>query len=136
MRRRLCVGVLAVGLAAMLVLPEDTLGHAGKRDWYEADDGCFIVSNSHHGFSKESAVVQSQEGLEKFFEEWRRDRHWSKATMRIEGAKATPRPSLRSGVAEEMILKPDVVTERSYTKCWEGVIWPYVCTSDAKVCRR
>ncbi|MGI9383915.1 MAG: hypothetical protein ACR2PO_12245 [Methyloligellaceae bacterium] len=81
-------------------------------------------------------MVQSQEGLEKLFVEWRRDRHWSKASMRIKAAKATPKPSLRSAVAEETILKPDVVTKTSYTQCWEGVIWPYVCTSGAKVCRK
>ena len=31
-------------------------------------------------------------------------------------------------------LKPDVVTAKSYTVCWKGVVSKVVCTSGAKVC--
>lgn len=136
MSRALHVSGLALGLAAVMVSPQAVFSHDGKRDWYEAGDSCFIISNSHHGFTKESAATKSQQGLETLVVEFRRDRHWSKARMRIEAAKATPKPSLRSAVAEDAILKPDLTTKTSYTQCWEGVIWPYVCTSGAKVCRK
>jgi hypothetical protein len=42
--------------------------------------------------------------------------------------------SVRPVVPERVILKPDVVTARTYTICFTGVVVPYVCTSGSAVC--
>jgi hypothetical protein len=34
-------------------------------------------------------------------------------------------------VSENMMYHPDIVTEKSYTVCWQGVVSTYVCTSGA-----
>jgi len=33
-----------------------------------------------------------------------------------------------------MMYHPDIVNEKSYTVCWQGVVSTYVCTSGAQIC--
>ena len=40
--------------------------------------------------------------------------------------KAKPQPYWRDSVSAELYLKPDVVTAKSYTVCWKGVVSPVV----------
>lgn len=110
--------------------------HDGAVDWHADGKDCYIVSNSHHGFTVESAREQSQAGLPILIEELRRDFFWSKVRMKVTAAKAKPNPSLRSEVPEDKFVRPDVETETSYTQCWTGVIWPYVCSAGARICKK
>lgn len=134
MRKLVGWGVLSAALALMAAT--GAVAHDGAVDWQPAGKDCYIVSNSHHGFTPESAREQSQKGLPILIEELRRDFFWSKARMKVTAAKAKPNPSLRSTVPADAFVKPDVKTETSYTQCWTGVIWPYVCSAGAKICKK
>jgi hypothetical protein len=48
--------------------------------------------------------------------------------------RAEPQPYWRGRVSENMMYHPDIVTEKSYTVCLQGVVSTYVCTSGAQVC--
>ncbi len=51
--------------------------------------------------------------------------------------KVTPDPfwkAVRPVVTSDMLLKPDVVTSKTYAQCWKGVVVPYVCTAGAVAC--
>jgi len=45
-----------------------------------------------------------------------------------------PQTSLSFFISDYLYVKPDVVTGKSYTVSWHGVVSPVVCTSGAKVC--
>ncbi len=117
-------------------IPKSASAHDGAVDWQPDGKDCYIVSNSHHGFTAKSAREQSQAGLPILIEELRRDFFWSKVRMKVTAAKAKPNPSLRSEVPEDKFVKPDVETKTSYTQCWTGVIWPYVCSAGARICKK
>jgi hypothetical protein len=60
---------------------------------------------------------------------------WRYVTLRAR--KVTPDPfwkSVRPVVTRDMLLKPDIVTAKTYSQCWEGVVVPYVCTAGAVAC--
>jgi hypothetical protein len=54
--------------------------------------------------------------------------------VRINAMQAKPMPYWRDQATADLYLKPDVVTPKSYTVCWKGVVSKVVCTSGAKVC--
>jgi len=41
---------------------------------------------------------------------------------------AKAQPYRRDAVSADLFVKPDVVTARSCTVCWHGVVSPVVCT--------
>jgi hypothetical protein len=55
-------------------------------------------------------------------------------TVSVTPMRPKPEPYWRSGVSNDLFLKPDIVTSQTYTICWKGVVSPVVCTSGAKVC--
>jgi hypothetical protein len=97
-----------------------------------AQAGCVGLSGTADGFDRQTAVSRSQSALAgaiNDFKAQKRIHHVSISAMR-----AKPQPYWRDSVSANLYQKPDVVTSKSYTICWSGVISPSVCTSGAKVC--
>ena len=68
-------------------------------------------------------------------EEIRRRRGWKYVTLRPRKVKPDPFwKAVRPVVTPDMLLKPDVVTSKTYAQCWKGVVVPYVCTAGATAC--
>jgi len=55
-------------------------------------------------------------------------------SVSVTAMRAKPQPYWRDSVNPDLYQKPDVVTSKSHTICWTGVVSPTVCTSGAKVC--
>ena len=56
------------------------------------------------------------------------------AKLRISAQQVKPLPYWRDKVTDDLLLKPDIVTPKSHTVCWKGVVSHVVCTSGSKVC--
>jgi hypothetical protein len=121
MRSYLRVGALAV-MAAGLCLAQGAPAHAG----------CIGLSGTADGFDKETAVSRAQLALSDYVKEYKATKKLGAVT--ISAMRAQPQPYWRDSVSENMMYRPDIVTSKSYTICWTGVVSPYVCTSGAKVC--
>ena len=105
------------------------LGHS------PASAGCQLISATHSASSRVEALRMSQYLAARSAEETRRQRGWRYVTMRAR--KVAPDPfwkSVRPVVPRHALLKPDVVTARTYTTCFTGVVVPFVCTSGSTVC--
>jgi len=97
-----------------------------------AQAGCVGLSGTADGFDRQTAVSRAQNALATAivdFKAQKRIRSVSVSAMR-----AKPQPYWRDDVSPELYQKPDIVTSKSYTICWSGVVSPSVCTSGAKVC--
>jgi hypothetical protein len=119
MRRHLLgVTLIAAGLYVAQVAP--------------AWAGCVLLAGTADGFDKETAVDRAQLALDGFIDQYKSENHLDAVT--VSAMRAEPSPYWRSKVTENMMRGPDIVTEKSYTVCWQGVISTYVCTSGARVC--
>jgi hypothetical protein len=97
-----------------------------------AQAGCVGLSGTADGFDRRTAVSRAQNALATAisdFKTQKRIRYVSISAMRTK-----PQPYWRETVRSDLYQKPDVVTSKSYTVCWSGVVSPSVCTSGAKVC--
>jgi hypothetical protein len=121
MRSYLRVSALAV-IAAGLFLAQGATAHAG----------CVGLSGTADGFDKETAVSRAQLALSDYIKEYKAAKKLG--TVTVSPMQAQPEPYWRGSVSENMMYRPDIVTAKSYTVCWQGVISPYVCTSGAKAC--
>lgn len=126
----LCACLVVCGLATVLATPAE----ARRNVITPAGENCVVVSASHHGFSPQSALQSSQKELDQAVFVLKAEMNWRRVDMTPQQVR--PNPTLRSEVDPEIIIKPDIETDISYTQCWPGVIWPYVCTSGAKVCKQ
>jgi hypothetical protein len=54
--------------------------------------------------------------------------------VRISPMRPKPQPYWRSSVSPDLYQKPDVVTSKTHTVCWSGVVSPTVCSTGARVC--
>jgi hypothetical protein len=97
-----------------------------------AQAGCVGLSGTADGFDKETAVSRAQLALDQYVKEYRAQKKLGAVTL--SAMRAAPQPYWRSSVSENMFYKPDIVTAKSYTVCWQGVVSPFVCTSGAKAC--
>ena len=93
---------------------------------------CAVLAGTADGFDKETAVSRAQLALDDYIEEYKTENHIGTAT--VSAMRAEPQPYWRGRVTENMMYHPDIVTEKSYTVCWQGVVSTYVCTSGAQVC--
>ena len=119
------VAKLGVMIFAALTL----LGHS------PASAGCEVISATHSASSKGEALKMSQMLAARSAEETRRKRGWRYVTMRARKVKADPFwKAVRPVVPAHAVLRPDVVTARTYSTCFTGVVVPYVCTSGSTVC--
>jgi len=113
------VAVLAAGLWVALDAPAS----AG---------GCSKFIGTADGWDKGDAVSGSQAALAGAIAEFKTKNKGG--ALSVSAMRATPQPYWRESVSADLYVKPDVVTAKSYTVCWHGVVSPVVCTSGAKVC--
>ena len=121
MKSLLRVFVLPLGAAGLCVI-----------QGAPARAGCTGFSGTADGFDKETAVSRAQASLAEAVVEFKAQKKLGAVT--VSAMRAKPQPYWRDSVSKELFFKPDIVTSRSYTVCWSGVVSPYVCTSGAKVC--
>ena len=97
-----------------------------------AQAGCVGLNGTADGMNKQTAVARSQNALATAIQEY-------KASKRIRSVSVSPmrprpQPYWRSSVSADLYQKPDIVTSRSHTICWSGVVSPSVCSSGARIC--
>lgn len=100
-----------------------------------ANAGCELVKATNSAESKASAAKAANANALQTAEQIRQRRGWRYVTLRPK--KVTPDPfwkAVRPVVTPDMLLKPDVVTSKTYAQCWKGVVVPYVCTAGAMAC--
>ena len=97
-----------------------------------AQAGCVGLSGTADGFDKETAVSRAQRALDDYIEQYKAENNLGAVT--VTAMRAAPQPYWRGRVSENMMYHPDIVTAKSYTVCWQGVVSTYVCTSGAQVC--
>jgi len=119
MRSFLCVPVYALAIAGLCVAAAPA--NAG---------GCSKLVGTADGWDKSDALSGSQAALAGAVNDFKK----GKGPLTVTAMKAQPQPYWRDSVSAGLYVKPDVVTPKSYTVCWHGVISPVVCTSGAKVC--
>jgi hypothetical protein len=97
-----------------------------------ASAACVVLAGTADGFDKETAVSRAQLALDEYIKQYKTENHLGAVT--VKAMRAEPQPYWRGRVSENMMYHPDIVTEKSYTVCWQGVVSTYVCTSGAQVC--
>jgi hypothetical protein len=100
-----------------------------------ANAGCQLIKATNSAESKASAARAAYANAIDTANQVKRQRGWSYVTL--SPRKVTPDPfwkSVRPVVTQDMLLKPDVVTSKTYAQCWKGVVVPYVCTAGAIAC--
>jgi hypothetical protein len=98
----------------------------------EAYAGCVGLSGTADGVSKATAVSRSQNAVAEAINEYKAAKRLG--AIRVSPMRAKPQPYWRDSVSDNLYQKPDIVTSRSHTICWSGVVSPFVCTSGAKLC--
>jgi hypothetical protein len=93
---------------------------------------CSIIAATDDGWNLSDASTGAQEALKQAIAEWKTINKVD--TPSVTAVRPEPQPYWRSKVGSHLFLKPDIVTNESYTICWSGVVSPIVCTSGAKVC--
>ncbi|MEG6509139.1 hypothetical protein V6C03_09155 [Methyloligella sp. 2.7D] len=97
--------------------------------------GCELIRATNSASTPREAVIASQANAKEVAEATRKRRGWSYVTMRARKVKPDPFwKAVRPVVPPEILIKPDVVTSKTYTQCWPGVVVPYVCTSGSVAC--
>ena len=97
-----------------------------------ASANCTELAGTGDGWVKEDAVGAAQEGLAQAIYEF--GAKHKDAKLRISAQQVKPLPYWRDKVTDALLLKPDIVTPKSHTVCWKGVVSHVVCTSGSKVC--
>jgi hypothetical protein len=100
-----------------------------------ASAGCQLIRATHSADTPAEAVQAAQATAAETAEAMKHEHHWRYVTMRAK--KVTPDPfwkAVRPVVPKDILIKPDVVTAKTYTQCWPGVVVPYVCTAGAVAC--
>lgn len=97
-----------------------------------AQAACVVLAGTADGFDKATAVSRAQRSLEDYIQQYKAENHLGAVT--VKAMRAEPQPYWRGRVSENMMYHPDIVNEKSYTVCWQGVVSTYVCTSGAQVC--
>jgi hypothetical protein len=97
-----------------------------------AQAGCVGLSGTADGFDRQTAVARAQNALATAITDFKAQK--GIRSVSISAMRAKPQPYWRGDVSPNLYQKPDVVTSKSYTICWSGVVSPSVCTSGAKIC--
>lgn len=100
-----------------------------------ADAGCKVVKATNSASSKAAAARAAYQNAINTANQIKRQNGWSYVTMRPRRVKPDPFwKAVRPVVTPDMLLKPDVVTSKTYAQCWKGVVVPYVCTAGSTAC--
>jgi len=97
-----------------------------------AQAGCVGLSGTADGFDRQTAVSRAQNALATAIADFKAQK--GIRSVSISAMRAKPQPYWRGDVSPNLYQKPDIVTSKSYTVCWSGVVSPSVCTSGAKIC--
>lgn len=97
-----------------------------------AQAGCVGLSGTADGFDRKTAISRAQSALAGAIVDFKAQKHLRSVSVRAMRAK--PQPYWRDTVSANLYQKPDIVTSRSHTICWSGVVSPSVCTAGAKIC--
>ena len=76
-------------------------------------------------------MSRAQRSVEDYIQQYKTEHHLG--AVSVSAMRAEPQPYWRGRVSENMMYRPDIVTDKSYTVCWQGVVSTYVCTSGAQV---
>jgi hypothetical protein len=95
-----------------------------------SEAGCTKILGTADGWGKPDAVAGAQAALASAISEFRAKR----GAVSVSPSRPKPQPYWRSAVTSDLYFKPDVVTAKSHTVCWRGVVSPVVCTAGAAVC--
>ncbi len=99
-----------------------------------ASAGCDVISATHSADTRAEALKMSQILAAQSAQEVKRNKGWSYVTQTAYKVKPDPFwKAVRPVVPKDVILGK-VVTAKTYTTCFTGVVVPYVCTSGSKVC--
>jgi hypothetical protein len=110
-------------------------GSAGLALGYQpAMAGCDVISATHSADTQAEALRMSQILAAQSAQETRRKRGWSYVTMSAYKVKPDPFWKAVRPVVPKDVVTGKVVTAKTYSTCFTGVVVPYVCTSGAKVC--
>ena len=102
-----------------------------------AEAACQVINGTQDGRNKQRAVEKSRETLEEAIVAAKRKYGWKNISVTPVRVRATPLwKMVRTSVPKDAYLRPDVVSSRAYTVCWEGVYSPAVCSSGARICQR
>jgi len=96
---------------------------------------CQVISATHSALTKDGALESSQILAMQNALEIKQRNGWRFYTVRAR--RVTPDPfwkAVRPLVPAEAIVGRPIVTARTHTICWTGVVVPYVCTSGSLVC--
>jgi hypothetical protein len=100
-----------------------------------ASAGCQVIKATNSAESKAAAARAAYQNAINTANQIKGQRGWKYVTLRPRKVKPDPFwKAVRPVVTPDMLLKPDVVTSRTYAQCWEGVVVPYVCTAGAIAC--
>ena len=77
-------------------------------------------------------MSRAQLALDDYIKQYKAENHLGAVT--VSAMRVEPQPYWRGRVSENMMYQPDIVNEKSYTVCWQGVVSTYVCTSGSQVC--
>ena len=78
--------------------------------------GCNKLMGTADGWDKRDALSGAQAALAEAVAEFKK----GKGAVTVSAMKAKPQPYWRESVSAELYVKPDVVTAKSYTVCWNG----------------
>jgi hypothetical protein len=93
---------------------------------------CLGISGTADGFDFQTAIDRSASAVEESVGDLKakyKVHHVSLSPMKMK-----PEPYWRDSVPKDAYVKPDIVTSKTHTVCWHGVISPYVCTAGARAC--
>lgn len=96
---------------------------------------CEVVIGTGSGATKGEAVVTSRQAMEAEIPQRRSLYRWRGVSVRPH--RTRPHPFFKNReITPDIMVRPDVVSARAYTRCWTGVVAPFVCSSGASVCGR
>lgn len=101
-----------------------------------AEAACQLIRATASADSKANAAKASQALAAQTASDVRRKKGWRYVSMSARRVAGDPfwkavRPN---GVPPEARLKGDIITARTYTTCFTGVVVPFVCTSGSAIC--
>ena len=111
-------GILAVALSGHQVAAAD----------------CEVISATHSAETKGEALQMSRALAAKSADELRKKRGWRRISMSPQKVNPDPFWKRVRPVVPKDVIYASLVTAKTYTTCFTGVVVPYVCTSGSKVC--
>jgi hypothetical protein len=96
---------------------------------------CQLIIATNSAGSKMAAARAAQQNAIDNANQLKRQPGWKYVSLRARKVKPDPFwKAVRPVVTKDMLLKPDVVTAKTYSQCWRGVVVPFVCTAGAVAC--